>query len=102
MGRTLHEQYLTLVSHTLERTNTHTDAVGRTPSVVHQIALVTLQISLVNTHTRIEYEPHLLQSGSRLYLMHTASPLDNACTNYKIIRSSADCPLKQKAWELHA
>lgn len=39
VGSTLQDRYLTLAS--------HTHSVGRDPSVGHQIALVTLEITLV-------------------------------------------------------
>lgn len=50
---------------------THTDTVGSTPSVGQQIALVTLEVSLVNTHTHIFSVNHILSIW--VTLTHTAS-----------------------------
>lgn len=80
-------------------TNTHTDGVGSTPSVGHQIVLLTLKNSLVKTH----------KHSANLYFCpvdHASVSLNqqaryiNTLTNYKIVTTSADLPLRQRIWQV--
>lgn len=83
----------------LLQTHTHTDGVGSTPSVGHQIALLTLKNSLVKTHkhsANLYFRP----VDQAFVSFNRQSRYINTLTNYKIVTTSADLPLRQRIWQV--